>query len=182
MAKYDPFTTIYLTKRGYDRVSRGYHALEKELGVDIGLGLGDFVNIMSRDPRVIDRAVSLIGAANIVEIPGRPRRRSDMKAPLGPNEPVPVLFRVWPESEGGGVIAIFPTDEEGGGRVSMFEINGGHGAGDLGIIHRTRPATPEEYAKTKRVLEGEPYRYKLREEAQRESARVWMPCASCEAL
>jgi len=86
---------------------------------------------------------------------------------------VPVLFRVWRHrTMGSGVIAIFPTIDEGGGRVQMFEHIGQHGAGDLhGVINRTRPATPEEYAPLKRELEGAPYRYRLRV-VQRASRRL----------
>ncbi len=52
---------------------------------------------------------------------------------------IPVLFRVWPKSEGGGVIALFPTipEDRHGNLVSSFEHVGQHGGADLhGMIQR----------------------------------------------
>jgi hypothetical protein len=78
-------------------------------------------------------------------------------------EPVtPVVFRKWPKSEGGGVIALFPTIEENGGLVSSYEHNGQHSAASLGLIHRTKAAKKDEYESLKRELEGAPYHYNLR--------------------
>ena len=74
----------------------------------------------------------------------------------------PVLFRVWKGKEG-GVLALFPHDDEGNGKVSSFMHVGQHGGADLvGCLARTRPATPEEYADLKRELEKTPYYYKLK--------------------
>jgi hypothetical protein len=81
------------------------------------------------------------------------------------SEVVPVIFRVWPKAEGGGVIALFPTIP-GSARdrysVESYQHVGQHGAASMDIIHRTRPATPAEYASLKRELERAPYHYKLK--------------------
>lgn len=70
-------------------------------------------------------------------------------------EKTKVIFRKWPESEGGDVIAIFP--EEPGTNdpytCTMYERVGQHGSGDpSGVIRRTKPAKPSEYADLKREL------------------------------
>jgi hypothetical protein len=78
-------------------------------------------------------------------------------------EPVtPVVFRKWPKSEGGGVIALFPSIKEGGGLISSYEHMGGHGSADPGIVHRTTAAKKDEYEGLKRELESGPYSYRLR--------------------
>lgn len=78
-------------------------------------------------------------------------------------EPTRVIFRRWyTEQDGSGTIALFPDLGERGGMVSSFEHVGQHGAADLaGVIARTRPATPGEYAALKAELEGIPYGYRL---------------------
>jgi hypothetical protein len=74
----------------------------------------------------------------------------------------PVVFRKWPKSEGGGIIALFPDEEERNGMIGSYEHNGQHGAASRGLVHRTKAAKPEEYAPLKRELEGAPYHYNLR--------------------
>lgn len=66
----------------------------------------------------------------------------------------PVIFRKWPKSEGGGVIALFPTIPGGhNGTIWSWEWVGQGGAASLGIIHRTRPACPEkDRAEIERIL------------------------------
>ena len=67
----------------------------------------------------------------------------------------PVLFRVWPKSEGGGVLALFPTHPgtHEAHTCDSYEHVGQHGAADLaGMIRRTRPATPAQYGPLKREL------------------------------
>lgn len=89
-------------------------------------------------------------------------------------EPVtPVLFRVWTAEFPGtrkpgtgdlyNVIALFPANAEyRPGSVSSYMHIGQHGAADLyGIIWKSRPATPEEYAPLKRELERN-YGYNLK--------------------
>lgn len=67
----------------------------------------------------------------------------------------PVIFRKWPKSEGGGVIALFPTIPGGyNGTFWSWEWVGQGGAANPGIIHRTRPACPEkDRAEIDRILE-----------------------------
>lgn len=74
-----------------------------------------------------------------------------------------VVFRKWPKSEGGGIIALFPYDlgTNESYTCSSYEHVGQHGAADVGIIYRTKPATPEEYAALKHELESGPYNYVL---------------------
>ncbi len=81
----------------------------------------------------------------------------------------PVLFRVWPKSEGGSVIALFPTipADYAGRSVQSYEHVGQHGGADLGLIHRTRPATPPEYASLKSELESIGYKLKVCSRATR---------------
>jgi len=73
-----------------------------------------------------------------------------------------VVFRKWPKSEGGGILALFP-ELPGTSEYDMdsFEINGGHGAASTDLVSRTKAAAPSEYAETKRVLERN-YGYRLR--------------------
>lgn len=61
----------------------------------------------------------------------------------------PVIFRKFPESDGGEVLALFPTDpaEAYGYTVSCYAHVGQHGGADyLSCVARSRPAQPEEYA------------------------------------
>jgi hypothetical protein len=74
----------------------------------------------------------------------------------------PVIFRKWPKAEGGGIIALFPLEPAASEYdCSSYEHVGQHGAATLDIIHRTRPATPAEYADLKQELESAPYFYYL---------------------
>lgn len=80
-------------------------------------------------------------------------------------EVVPVIFRVWPKKEGGGVIALFPTlpgSTQDWYSVTSYEHVGGHGHADMDLVNATRLATPAEYASLKRELESGPYGYKLK--------------------
>lgn len=76
-----------------------------------------------------------------------------------------VLFRKWPESEGGGVIALFPYQAGTTSDLAAcesFEHAGQHGAADLaGVMELTGPATPDEYAALYAELTGAPYGYRL---------------------
>lgn len=75
-----------------------------------------------------------------------------------------VIFRKWPDSEGGGVIALFPCEPgtNDPATCQSFEHVGQHGPANPGwVIDRTRPATPAEYAALKRELESPPYSYSL---------------------
>lgn len=76
---------------------------------------------------------------------------------------VAVLFRKWPKSEGGDVIAIFPEIvADSRGNVDSYMHIGQHNGADLGIVYHTKAATPEEYTALKNELESYPYYYHLR--------------------
>jgi hypothetical protein len=67
----------------------------------------------------------------------------------------PVIFRKWPKSEGGDIIALFPTEPGTNDPYdcSSYEHVGQHGSADPnGLISRTKAATPEEYADLKKEL------------------------------
>src|SRR3990167_7742944 len=66
----------------------------------------------------------------------------------------PVIFRKWPKSEGGDIIAIFPTEPGTNDPYtsSSYEHIGQHGSADpVGLVQRTKPATSAEYADLKVV-------------------------------
>lgn len=69
--------------------------------------------------------------------------------------PVIVVFRKWPKSEGGDVLALFPYEiEDNVGNCLSYQHIGQHGAANYGAcIARTKPAKPEEYAQLKAELE-----------------------------
>jgi len=60
----------------------------------------------------------------------------------------PVIFRKWPEREGGDVIALFPTlaGDMSPYTCMSYQHIGQHGAADpVGVIKRTEPAESAEY-------------------------------------
>ena len=72
----------------------------------------------------------------------------------------PVIFRKWPESEGGDIIALFPTEPGTNDpyTCSSYEHVGQHGSAEpVGVIQRTKPAKPSEYADLMEELEGVGY-------------------------
>ena len=74
---------------------------------------------------------------------------------------IPVIFRKWPESEGGGVIALFPTalGTSDYYTCDSYETIGQHGSADpVGVIERTKPAKPSEYADLLAELKSIGYR------------------------
>lgn len=76
-----------------------------------------------------------------------------------------VIFRVWPKSEGGDVLALFPGDPGTNSpyTCSCYQHIGQHGSADpQGCIADTKPAKVSEYAALKLELESEPYNYNLR--------------------
>ncbi len=79
--------------------------------------------------------------------------------------PVVVVFRKWRRASdmlGDAVIALFPELESAPGMVASFERIGQHGTALYeGVIARTLPATPGEYASVKKELESAPYYYQL---------------------
>lgn len=73
-----------------------------------------------------------------------------------------VIFRKWPKSEGGDVIALFPCDPATNEYdCDSYQHIGQHGAASLDLVWRTKLAKPEEYADLKRELESAPYHYHL---------------------
>jgi hypothetical protein len=76
-----------------------------------------------------------------------------------------VIFRKWPASDGGGIIALFPYEPaspDGSQWCQSYMHVGQHGrAAYFPVIDGTRPASPEEYAALKRELESEPFNYRL---------------------
>lgn len=73
-----------------------------------------------------------------------------------------VIFRTWPAMYGGGVIALLLDAPANPGHVMMFEHGGQHAEGSYaGVMHQTRPSTPEEYAPLYRELTSTPYEYTL---------------------
>jgi hypothetical protein len=87
---------------------------------------------------------------------GMPRRV------VNPEPVTPVIFRKFPESEGGEVIALFPYDKEGDyGQMGSYMHTGQHGAASHMLVYRTKPAKPAEYASLKAELEGIGYRLKV---------------------
>jgi len=89
------------------------------------------------------------------------------------NEPkTVVVFRKWKKSEGGGILALFPLEQERGYLCTSYEHIGQHGAADyVGCIMRTKSAKPEEYADLKKELESEPYNYNLVVKKRRPNSR-----------
>lgn len=86
-----------------------------------------------------------------------------------PDPAVIVVFRQWrarrdQDVAGNGIVALFP-ELPGNFDIATcqsFEHTGQHGAASLtGVMNRTRPATPDQYAALKRELESAPYRYRL---------------------
>ena len=74
------------------------------------------------------------------------------------------VFRKWNNSNGGGIIALFPgTEWNNRGLVSSYEHDGQHGGADYdGVLSLSVPATPAEYANLKRELESYPFHYNLK--------------------
>jgi len=80
------------------------------------------------------------------------------------DQPVKVIFRIWPKKQGGDVIALFPglagTNEIA--TCSSYQTVGQHGAADLhGLCSSLRLATAAEYASLKAELERIGYNLKV---------------------
>lgn len=68
-----------------------------------------------------------------------------------------VIFRIWPKSEGGEVIAIFPREAgtNDAGTCSSYQHTGKHASCcPRAMSSKLRLATPAEYADLKRELEN----------------------------
>jgi hypothetical protein len=96
-------------------------------------------------------------------------------------EVTPVVFRAWLKSQGGGVIALFPTVPGSADQreCQSFEHVGQHGSADCtGIFYSTTRAKPAEYARLMHELESPPYNYRLKVYAR---IVPWMEKARQEA-
>lgn len=74
-----------------------------------------------------------------------------------------VVFRRWPGSSGGDIIALFPAQpaDHLGRFCDAYEHVGQHGGADYhGVIQATTPVSQEEAADLLRELEGIGYRLK----------------------
>lgn len=123
--------------------------------------------------QVADEAIS--NAAKWAEANGSAEMREALRVAArwaDPNNPdyrddeavTTVIFRKWYKAQDGtGVIALFPDVPGDGPMCQSYEHVGQHGSADAaGVISRTKPATPEEYAALKRELEAAPYHYRLK--------------------
>ncbi len=74
-----------------------------------------------------------------------------------------VVFRRYPEKDGGDILAILLDVPANRARVTCYQHIGQHGEGDyFRMMGDTRPARPEEYASLKSELERIGYRVIVR--------------------
>lgn len=87
---------------------------------------------------------------------------------MSEDTPVVVIFRKWPKSEGGDVIALFPYEDEGNYFCLSYQHVGQHGGADYrGVVASTKLATPDEYDDIKLELERIGYKLIVRKRANR---------------
>jgi hypothetical protein len=81
------------------------------------------------------------------------------------NKITDVIFRKWPKSQGGDIIALFPgipTDKYGF-LCSSYQHIGQHGGADYQhVVSATRPATATEFYPLAEELTGLGYRLKVK--------------------
>ena len=75
-----------------------------------------------------------------------------------------IIFRKFPE---GDVIALFPDQPEGRGRINSYQHVGQHGAADYQLIRELRPAKPAEYHDLLRELKNIGYKPCVRKKGGR---------------
>jgi hypothetical protein len=88
----------------------------------------------------------------------------------------PVVFRKWRKSQGGGILALFPTipSDNLGYYCSSYEHVGQHGSADYrGCVQQTVPAKPEEYAALEKELTSIGYELQV---VQRASPAMHAAC------
>lgn len=68
-----------------------------------------------------------------------------------------MIFRTWPDEEGGDAIALMPDKTELGG-ISSYQRVGQHGTAHPDLITDLDPATPEQVAELRAELERIGYR------------------------
>lgn len=74
-----------------------------------------------------------------------------------------VVFRRWPEKDGGDVIALFPEIEDRWPYCSSYQHIGQHGGADYrGVVDATKPAKPAEYKSLQSELRSIGYNLKIR--------------------
>ena len=81
-----------------------------------------------------------------------------------------VIFRIFPKSQGGDVIALFPALAGTCGKAgtcSSYQIVGEHSSADIGLCTRLRRATPAEYKDTAAILTRRGYVLDIRKRATR---------------
>ena len=86
-------------------------------------------------------------------------------------ETTDVIFRHWE----GDVVALFPKEpvDKYGHHCLSYQHVGQHGSCNPGgIIRRSRPATPEEYADLKTELEGLTYRLRVVQRLSRAANKI----------
>lgn len=75
--------------------------------------------------------------------------------------PTKVIFRKWPKSQGGDVIALFPqmaATVGNPGHCQSYQHVGQHGAADVWIVNSTKLARPKEYRDLAKELRRIGYR------------------------
>lgn len=90
-------------------------------------------------------------------------------------ETVVVIFRRWGVRNGGGVIAIFPEIDAGGGLVQMYEHVGQHGGGNYQmVVERTKPTSYDDpdVVALQRELESLGYELRPRKRAKWHEVRT----------
>lgn len=89
-------------------------------------------------------------------------------------EKTKVIFRIWPKSQGGDVIALFPQ-EPGTNQVMTclsYQHTGQHGAASVDLGRELRLATPEEYADLQRELIGLGYNLDVRKKVTHNDYKI----------
>ena len=88
-----------------------------------------------------------------------------------PEPKAKVIFRVWPKSEGGQVLALFPREASTVGHpefCTSYAHVGQHSGADIaGLTFKLRLATRAEYADLARELRGLGYRLDIRSRSGR---------------
>lgn len=73
-----------------------------------------------------------------------------------------VVFRMYPRSQGGDCLALFPRLSMPSGLCMSYQSVGQHANADYNLcVRSTRPAKPHEYAELKRELESVGYRLRV---------------------
>ena len=93
-----------------------------------------------------------------------------------------VIFRKWPESEGGDVLALFPEEpaDNSGSFCNSYMHVGQHDAAEYRMcIKATVPATPREYRELAAELRKIGYKLDIRKRATSAMRNKRMEAARC---